>query len=304
MRSLLDELEMDAQAAAHIADTFEPEPESEKVYYDRHPLSEVWGDMSDDEKRELVESVRAHQGLLDPVIWKHDERILDGWHRYQVANLLEVSYELREYEGDDPVGFVIARNAHRRHLTAGQRAACVVACHEWAGRGQPKKSEPGSSFSIPATEQQMADAAGTSTKTIQQAKIAQDAGLSEKTRSGELSPKAAAEMARGEPDKPKPLTPTELLEAERDALRLDAQEKARQIEDLAREVQFLRDQPSPVEATRERTFNDMRAEIRILEAARNRYMNESSANLRSSQYWEREAKKACPSCGAVWERRT
>ena len=125
-----------------------------------------------------------------------------------------------------------------------------------------------------------------------------------KREARKLNPPAQDDSDESEPDKPKPPTKVELLEAERDALRLDAQEKARRIEELAREVQFLRDQSSPVEAVRERTLNSMGEEIRILEAARNRYMNESSANLRSSQYWEREAKKPCSSCGAIWERRT
>ena len=125
-----------------------------------------------------------------------------------------------------------------------------------------------------------------------------------KREARKLHPPKQDDSDESEPDKPKPPTKVELLEAERDALRLDAQEKARRIEELAREVQFLRDQSSPVEAVRERTLNSMGEEIRILEAARNRYMNESSANLRSSQYWEREAKKPCSSCGAIWERRT
>ena len=125
-----------------------------------------------------------------------------------------------------------------------------------------------------------------------------------KREARKLNPPEQDDSDESEPDKPKPPTKVELLEAERDALRLDAQEKARRIEELAREVQFLRDQSSPVEAVRERTLNSMGEEIRILEAARNRYMNESSANLRSSQYWEREAKKPCSSCGAICERRT
>ncbi len=125
-----------------------------------------------------------------------------------------------------------------------------------------------------------------------------------KREARKLNPPEQDDSDESEPDKPKPPTKVELLEAERDALRLDAQEKARRIEKLAREVQFLRDQSSPVEAVRERTLNSMGEEIRILETARNRYMNESSANLRSNQYWEREAKKPCSSCGAIWERRT
>ena len=78
--------------------------------------------------------VRDH-GFVDPVIWTYGGSVLDGWHRYTIANLLKIELEVREYDGD-PVQWVIGRNLHRRHLTAVQRSSCVSACIDWAKQGQ------------------------------------------------------------------------------------------------------------------------------------------------------------------------
>ena len=344
---------------------------------ERHPLSAIWGDMPNDQYQGLVDSIRESGDLMAEVRTL-DGMVLDGWHRYRAALDAGVQPLIVPWSGDDPVGYVIKKNALRRHLTAGQRSICVARCYDWAEMGSNQhstegvqtlrilhedkdeqeqdsqwsnksadqlrdpssveavgaKRNPESVFPAGAdgrtadevramgeakeglatermakqgerlTSRPLAEKADASKRTADDAKAIIRAGLDDAVMAKEVPFSVAAAQARGDPDKPKPPTKVELLEAERDALRLDAQEKARRIEELAREVQFLRDQSSPVEAVRERTLNSMGEEIRILEAARNRYMNESSANLRSSQYWEREAKKPCSSCGAIWGRRT
>ena len=235
---------------------------------ERHSLSAAWGDMLEDQYRDFVESVKEH-GVTDPLIVLLDGKVLDGWHRHRAAVEVGIDQELvcKEFLGDDPVGYVIRRNGDRRHLTPGQRAACVVACYEWAERGRPRKSEPGSYFPSHATEQEMAAASGTSTKTIQQAKVAQECGLGEQTRSGELSPKAAAAKVRGVPEKPKGPTRTEKLEALVDALRMEVEEKAARIEELEQRVAFMERESSPVEAVREEMFNRYREQIRVLKGS-------------------------------------
>ena len=100
---------------------------------ERHPLSALWGDMPSDELAAMRESVQDH-GFTDPVIWTYDGSVLDGWHRYTIANLLNLDLEVREYDGD-PVQWVIGKNLHRRHLTALQRASCGNAAREWANQG-------------------------------------------------------------------------------------------------------------------------------------------------------------------------
>ena len=104
---------------------------------ERHPLSALWGDMPSDELAAMRESVQDH-GFTDPVIWTYDGSVLDGWHRYTIANLLSLDLSVREYDGD-PVQWVISKNLHRRHLTAVQRSSCTSACIDWAKQGHQKR---------------------------------------------------------------------------------------------------------------------------------------------------------------------
>lgn len=48
--------------------------------------------------------------------------VLDGRNRYMAARDLGIEYPFCEYEGNDPLGFVISKNLKRRHLNESQRA--------------------------------------------------------------------------------------------------------------------------------------------------------------------------------------
>jgi hypothetical protein len=85
-----------------------------------HPAAELFPLLADDELRELADDIAA-RGLLEP-IWLHDGKILDGRNRHRACQLAGADITTRDYTGDDPIGFVIAMNLHRRHLTTGQKA--------------------------------------------------------------------------------------------------------------------------------------------------------------------------------------
>ena len=119
--------------------------------YARHPLSALWGDISEEEYADMLESVREY-GFSSPEISLLDGQVLDGWNRYQIGLELGLVGQLtfRQFAGPDPVAYVISQNSHRRHLSGSQRAAIVTACREWSPRGRPPsaggKSELGSDF--------------------------------------------------------------------------------------------------------------------------------------------------------------
>jgi site-specific DNA-methyltransferase (adenine-specific) len=60
--------------------------------------------------------------------------ILDGVHRYTAARDLGIDPPTVDYDGDDPEGYVLARNADRRDLNETQRA-CVAAALVTTTRG-------------------------------------------------------------------------------------------------------------------------------------------------------------------------
>lgn len=206
----------------------------------RHPLSAAFPDMPEDDFANLVADIKAH-GLREQG-WTYEGMIIDGWHRFQACQQAGVRFRYDEYKGGDPIAFVKSRNLERRHLTASQKAAAVVACNEWAesGSNQHTKSGGGEPGSPPrATVAQMAKEAGVSSRTIQKAKTAQEAGLGDAVRDGALSVKAAAELAKGRDPGAKPakkLDPKDRRIAELEAKVAELADEIEQVRDGAQEA--------------------------------------------------------------------
>lgn len=65
------------------------------------------------------------QGQLEPIILL-EGKILDGRNRYRVCLELGVTPITKDYDGGDPLAYVVALNLRRRHLTTAQRALIAV----------------------------------------------------------------------------------------------------------------------------------------------------------------------------------
>ena len=90
--------------------------------YDFHPLADLFP-MLDDKSaafEALVDDIRERK-QQEPV-WLYEGKILDGRNRYQACQRLGREIQVRDYAGDDPIGFVLSANLHRRHLDESQRA--------------------------------------------------------------------------------------------------------------------------------------------------------------------------------------
>lgn len=89
-----------------------------------HPISGLFPMLADDRAAELAADIRA-KGLIEPITL-YEGKILDGRNRYLACRVAGVDVRTDEYTGDDPVGWVISKNRHRRHLTDDQWAMVGV----------------------------------------------------------------------------------------------------------------------------------------------------------------------------------
>lgn len=277
----------------------------------QHPLSAAFPAMSADDFSALVEDIKVN-GQREPVI-VFEGMVLDGWHRYTAC--VQAGIEPQKFTFDaskDPVAFVLSQNLHRRHLSASQRAAAVVACTEWAPASRPKKVEPSSTFS---KNNELAKAAGVTPRTITDAKTAHKAGLTDAVKDGAMTVKEAAQIARGkqakEPKRTLEAPAPDGVEALTDADNLrEAQDT---LAEIVRENETLRDRlaiesmdVSEDEKTQAaETIRELRALVKTLEAendaikvSRDTYMRENSELKKSVNYWRKQAEKAAKDAAA------
>ena len=85
-----------------------------------HPLAMLFPPLDDAALEALKEDIREH-GLREPIT-VFENKILDGIHRYKACLAVGVEPRFRDYEGGEPLAFVLGLNLRRRHLTTTQRA--------------------------------------------------------------------------------------------------------------------------------------------------------------------------------------
>ena len=155
---------------------------------ERHELSSIFGDMPAADFENLVQSVE-NDGFMDSLIRIHENKILDGWHRYQAALSLNLVRKLMfmpwdEEDEGNAIAFVAARNIERRHLTASQRAQIVVFLNERFGWGGDRSKTPNDALK---TKADLAAQANVGASTIDRAVKVEKLGKSESVMSGETS---------------------------------------------------------------------------------------------------------------------
>ena len=89
-----------------------------------HKYADLFPLLEGDEFDALTKDIHIN-GLLEP-IWTYQGEILDGRNRFRACEAIGIEPELRDYEGNDPLSFVIAMNIVRRHLSASQKAMIAV----------------------------------------------------------------------------------------------------------------------------------------------------------------------------------
>lgn len=167
-----------------------------------HPYAEIFPWLEGPALEEFVDDIRRN-GVLEPIVFL-EGAILDGRNRYMAARKLGIEYPRVEFDGPDPLAFVLSKNLARRHLTESQRAmvGARVAKLPQGFRSdlQPSASLPEVIAPEPAalSQPQAAELLSVSERSIRSAKQVQEAGAPEliaAVDAGLVSVSAAADVA-------------------------------------------------------------------------------------------------------------
>lgn len=88
--------------------------------YEFHDLCLLFPQADDQTIDEMSYDIQKN-GLTDPVVL-YEGKILDGRNRYLACKKAGLQPRTVEYDGKDPLSFVISKNLQRRHLTNAQKA--------------------------------------------------------------------------------------------------------------------------------------------------------------------------------------
>ncbi|MGH6861669.1 MAG: Spo0J and IME4 domain-containing protein, partial [Phyllobacterium sp.] len=94
-----------------------------------HPLADLFPMIADADLQQLVDDIKV-RGQEEPIVL-YEGKVLDGRNRLKACELAGVEPLTIDYEGSDPLGFVLSHNLHRRHLTNAQRAMVAAHVVDW-----------------------------------------------------------------------------------------------------------------------------------------------------------------------------
>jgi len=165
--------------------------------YEVHKLAYIFPEIDEAALYALRDDIKAH-GQREP-IWLYEGKIIDGRHRYQACQMLGRDVLTRNYPGDDPIGFVLSANLHRRHLNESQRAM-VAAKLSNLEQGANQHTKQGTSIEVASKLLNVGRAS------IERARIvlgSDDPGLIADVEKGNTSVSNAANTAKGKTGKTK-----------------------------------------------------------------------------------------------------
>ena len=242
----------------------------------QHPLSAAFPAMPEADFDALRVDI-ATNGLRTPVVL-HSGQVLDGWHRYRACAWAGVEPRTVDFDGDDPVAFVLSMNLSRRHLTPSQRAASVLECSEWRPLGAC------SAPVRPKTAVQLAKLADVSTRTIENAKAGIRKGRLDDLKSGTITAKAAAAPEKVDPPDDEP----------------EAYDPREEMYELAAEAMTIIEADDKLKAAMEEIAKAKR-ETKTISALYDSVKGEVAAFKRDATRWMKKAQKSalCKTCKAA-----
>ena len=95
-----------------------------RTKYRFHPACTAFPQLPEADLQDLADDIAAN-GLRNPIVlW--EGKILDGRNRYLACEIAGVEPRFIDFEGEDPIGWVVSQNLVRRHLTASQKAVVAL----------------------------------------------------------------------------------------------------------------------------------------------------------------------------------
>ena len=168
---------------------YEKTPETPAAW---HPYANLFPWIDGAAREEFKADIRKN-GVIEPIVM-YEGMILDGRNRYEVARDLGIEYPITDYIGDDPLGFVIAKNLTRRHLTESQRAM-VAADIGKLDRGGLR----GKGSIDPLSAEQRAELTGVGRASVVRADAVKEHGIPEvaaAVKQGDMAVSMAADIAK------------------------------------------------------------------------------------------------------------
>jgi ParB-like chromosome segregation protein Spo0J len=184
-----------------------------------HPYADMFPLMQDKDFDSLVTSI-GKDGLEEPIVTYKGE-ILDGRNRHAACIEADVEPKFTEYDGTEPLEFVLRKNLHRRHLITSQRSF-IAAKMANMNQGERTDLEPSANLQ----KVSVAEAAkkfNVSARSVETAKVVLASGDDEliaDVESGEVSVSAAAKQVTQATTRPSKPNGTPLTKAEEQSKKL------------------------------------------------------------------------------------
>ncbi|MFJ7423373.1 ParB/RepB/Spo0J family partition protein [Streptomyces uncialis] len=105
-----------------------------------HPTILLFPDLDEEDLQALADDIRTN-GLLHPVVLDGGSRVIDGRNRLKACEIAGVEPSYTTYDGNDPSGYALSANVHRRNLTKGQIAMITAKACSLTERGDCSETE-------------------------------------------------------------------------------------------------------------------------------------------------------------------
>jgi ParB-like chromosome segregation protein Spo0J len=163
-----------------------------------HEYADLFPMMATADIARLAEDIREN-GQANPIV-TFEGKILDGRNRYQACLLVDVDPGFAEYDGTEPLAFVVSHNLHRRHLNESQRGMVgAKLANLQHGANRHTLASAIALPNPPVTQKQAAEMLNIGVDSIKRSKTVLKSGIPElqdMQMSGEVSAKAASVVAK------------------------------------------------------------------------------------------------------------